>query len=363
MRYSRQIILPDFGREGQERLEAASALVIGAGGLGVPVLQYLVAAGIGKIGIIDQDVVDKSNLHRQVIYTESEVGKSKAQLAQQKMRALNSEIEIEAMEIRIDSSNAMGIIGKYDLIIDCTDNFPTRYLVNDACVLSNKPLVYGAIFRWEGQVSVFNYKNGPNYRDLFPHPPDPGQIPNCEEGGVLGVLPGVIGSMQAVEAIKILTNIGDIMSGKMLMYDAKSSTTQTIKFKARKDNPISGDNPKISKLIDYEEFCGLNNDSIPSENINASQLKRWTNENKDFQLVDVREVEEYDLQNIGGLNIPLSKIKTEVHEIEDDIPVVLMCQSGKRSLSVLQFLKKEHEFDNLMNLEGGIKAYLQGGNI
>ena len=309
MRYSRQVILPDFGEKAQSKLADSSVMVIGAGGLGVPVIQYLTGAGVGRLGIIDQDDVELSNLHRQVIYAEKEIGQSKAKLIKEKMQALNSESRIEAIEGRLESNNALEIIRKYDLVVDCTDNFPTRYLVNDACVLLGKPLIYGAIFRWEGQVSVFNYQNGPNYRDLFPHPPNPGEVPNCEEGGVLGVLPGVIGSLQAVEALKVLTGIGEILSGKLLMYDAKSASIQTIKFKKRADNPISGNHPTITQLIDYEEFCGLKNDLTAFENISPVKLKKWMNTDREFQLIDVREKEEYKLNNIGGINIPLSIIK------------------------------------------------------
>lgn len=360
MRYSRQIILPEFGAEGQQKLKNSSVMIIGAGGLGVPVLQYLTAAGVGRIGIIDQDNVELSNLHRQVIYTEREVDLPKAQLAKEKMIALNSEIQIDAFERKLTSENAIDLLKNYNLIVDCTDNFPTRYLVNDACVLLDKPLIYGAIFRFEGQVSVFNYNNGPNYRDLYPDPPKPGEVPNCEEGGVLGVLPGVIGSLQAIEAVKIIASIGETLSGKLLLFDAKSSTTQILKYKARADNPISGKQPTITQLIDYEEFCGVKINIANSEQITARKLKDWLENGKDFQLIDIREADEYAIHNINGENIPLSKIKTETHRIEDEIPVVLMCQTGKRSLSVLQFLKMEHDFDNLLNLKGGLKAYLGG---
>ncbi len=360
MRYHRQVILPDFGVEGQRNLSDAKVLIIGAGGLGVPVMQYLTAAGIGHICIIDNDVVTKTNLHRQVIYTEAEIGQSKASLAHKKMQALNADIKIEGIQTDLKTENALEIIKSYDLIIDCTDNFPTRYLANDACYLEGKPLVYGAIYRWEGQVSVFNYKGSANYRDLFPNPPLPGEVPNCEEGGVIGVLPGIIGSMMANECIKILSGIGEVLSNKLLVYDAKSCQSQIIKFKKRKDNPLSGDSPTITELINYEVFCGLNEGSYElGDIINTADLKKWIEEDKVFQLIDVREKEEYASINIEGQNIPVSKIKTETHQIEDDIPVVLVCQTGKRSMSVLNFLKKEHDFDNLLSLEGGLKSYLK----
>lgn len=358
-RYSRQITLPDFGREGQECLKASSALVIGVGGLGVPVLQYLTAAGVGHIGIIDNDVIDITNLHRQVLYTEVELGQHKAQLAKAKMAALNSQVRIEAYQVRIDAQNALKLIEPYDLVIDCTDNFPTRYLVNDACYLLGKPLVYGAIYRWEGQVSVFNLNDSPNYRDLYPNPPLPGEVPNCEEGGVLGVLPGIIGSLQANEAIKIMTGLGDVLSSKLLIFDAKRTSFQTLKYSKNGSNPLYGHPPQITSLIDYEEFCGIKNNLSDNEQITAGELRKWIESDKEFQLVDVREANEYQIENINGENIPLSTLKTEVYRIEDDIPVVLMCQTGKRSMSVLQFLKKEHDFDNLLNLDGGLREYLR----
>lgn len=357
MRYSRQITLPEFGKKGQQKLNDASIMIIGAGGLGVPVSQYLAAAGIGKITLIDDDKIELSNLHRQVLYTESDIGQQKAIRASEKLLEMNSTIKVEAIDERLDANNALSLLEGYNVIIDCTDNFPTRYLANDAAYLLDTPLVYGAIYRYEGQVSVFNYQDGPNYRDLFPHPPNPGEVPNCAEGGVLGVLPGIIGCLMANEVLKIVTGIGDALSGKLLMFDAKSSTTQHIKFKKRKDNPISGDHPSITQLIDYEEFCGLKDQTRNYENIDAQTLHLWIKDKKNFQLIDVRDTHEYALDNLNGINIPVSKIKTEAHQIEDDIPVVIMCQTGKRSLSVLQFMKKEHDFDNLINLKGGITEY------
>jgi len=357
-RYHRQMILPNFGAEGQSKLQKSRVLVIGAGGLGVPVLQYLTAAGVGHIGILDHDQIDITNLHRQVLYTEAEVGQSKAAIAHKKMQELNSEIHIEAFHTSIASENAEELIDAYDIVVDCTDNFPTRYLVNDACFLFSKPLIYGAIYRWEGQVSVFNHKGSANYRDLFPNPPKPDEVPNCEEGGVVGVLPGIIGSMMANECIKLITGIGEVLTDQLLMYDAKYGSTQKIKFKKRKDNPLSGEHPTIHELIDYEEFCGLKNDAEPQGKvITVKEIKEWISSEKEFQLIDVREKDEYNVHNIGGLNLPLSKIKSLTHEIEDDVPVLLICQSGKRSMSVLQFLEKEHEFDNLWSLEGGINGW------
>ena len=358
MRYHRQIILPGFGHKSQNKLSKSSVLIIGAGGLGVPVMQYLTAAGVGHIGIVDNDNVDKTNLHRQVIYTESEIGRSKANLAKAKMTALNSEVRIDSFHTQLSRENAFKIIEPFDVIVDCTDNFPTRYLTNDASYLKQKPLVYGAIYRWEGQVSVFNYKGSANYRDIFPNPPQPDQIPNCAEGGVIGVLPGIIGSLMANECIKILSETGDVLSNKLLMYDAKTSVFHTVKYKKRTDNPLSGDMPTVTDLIDYDVFCGIEKSNGTIGEITSSMLKQWKSDGKDFQLIDVRELNEYEAINIGGENIPVSKIKTETHKIEDDIPVVIICQTGKRSMSVLQFLKKEHDFENLLSLKGGINSYL-----
>ncbi len=359
IRYNRQIILPDFGTEGQDKLKAASVLVIGAGGLGAPNLLYLAAAGIGRIGIIDFDEVSLSNLHRQVLFNENEVGKNKAQTAKERLELLNPEVKFEVFEKPITSLNAMEIIANYDLVVDGSDNLPTRYLVNDACCFLGKPLVYGAIFRFEGQVSVFNHmdnegKRGPNYRDLFPTPPPPDMVPSCSEGGVLGVLPGIIGAMQANEAIKIITGIGSTLSGKLFLYDAQDVSTRTLNVQPNAENPLSGDDPTLTELIDYEAFCGGEHVKAYNE-ITALELGKKLKEDT-IHLLDVREDYEYEIANLGGQFIPLNQVVDRKSEIPNDRPIVVMCKSGARSQKAIDLLKKEG-FDQLLNLKGGILAW------
>lgn len=360
IRYNRQIILPDFGVSGQEKLKNASVLVIGAGGLGAPNLLYLTAAGVGRLGIIDFDEVSLSNLHRQVLFTEDQVGQNKARMASEQLQALNPEVFFDVFESPITSANAIEIIEQYDLVIDGSDNLPTRYLVNDACYFLKKPLVYGAIFRFEGQVSVFNQtdasgERGPNYRDLFPTPPPPDMVPSCSEGGVLGVLPGIIGSMQANEAVKIITGIGSTMSGRLLLFDALDMSTRTLNVRANTDNPLSGDQPTITELIDYEAFCsGIQEEEVRKE-ITAVELKARLGKEEIF-ILDVREDYEYDIVNIGGHLIPLNQIIDRQAEIPRDVQVVVMCKAGGRSQKATDLLKKEG-FDNLINMKGGILAW------
>jgi len=359
IRYNRQIILPNFGIEGQEKLKSASVLVIGAGGLGAPNLLYLAAAGVGRIGIIDFDEVSLSNLHRQVLFNELEVGKNKAQTAKERLSLLNPNIAFQVYEEPITSQNAIEIIGHYDLVVDGSDNLPTRYLVNDACYFLEKPLVYGAIFRFEGQVSVFNYADenglrGPNYRDLFPSPPPPDMVPSCSEGGVLGVLPGIIGAMQANEAIKIITGIGTTLSGKLFLYDAQDVSTRTLNIQANPDNPLSGVNPTLTELIDYEAFCNGVVETVQDE-ITVQELQVHMKADS-IHLLDVREDYEYDIANIGGQLIPLNQVVDRKSEIPNDKLLVVMCKSGGRSQKAIDLLKKEG-FDNLINLKGGILAW------
>ncbi|MCO6480089.1 MAG: molybdopterin-synthase adenylyltransferase MoeB [Phaeodactylibacter sp.] len=353
-RYARHLALPEFGREGQEKASQSSVLVIGAGGLGSPMLLYLAAAGIGRIGIVDFDRVDETNLQRQVLYTMEDVGKPKAITARQKLLALNPHIEVEAYDKQLTSENALDIISRYDIVADGTDNFPTRYLVNDACVLAGKVNVYASIFRFEGQVSVFNYRQedgsrGPNYRDLFPAPPPAELVPNCAEGGVLGVLPGIIGSMQANEVIKVATGVGDPLSGKLFLFDAASFTTRILKV--RKDPDLV-----IEKLIDYEQFCAPQ-PKTPVREINVRELKQMMDEGADFQLIDVREPYEYDIANLGGELIPPDQVRAQAGRIAKEKKVVLHCRSGKRSADAIRELQKLHPHDNLYNLEGGILAW------
>lgn len=357
IRYSRHFNIPEFAMEAQEKLKKSSALVVGAGGLGSPVLLYLAAAGVGKIGIVEFDVVDESNLQRQVLYTTKDVGKSKAQLAKKRLEALNPFIKIELHETKLTAKNALEIISQYDVIADGTDNFPTRYLVNDACVLAGKVNVFASIFRFEGQVSVFNFlqKDGvrsANYRDMFPTPPPPGMVPSCAEGGVLGVLPGIIGSMQASEVIKILTGVGEPLVNRFFMFDAASFTMRTLKI--RKNEAIS-----ISQLIDYEEFCGITqkNEIDEIKTITILELKKWMAEKADFQLIDVREDFENEIFNIGGTLIPSRQVLENVERINRNRKVVIYCRSGARSARVIEQLQELGGFDNLYNLEGGMLAW------
>src|SRR5688572_524421 len=311
-RYNRHIIIPGFGMEAQLKLKAAKVLVIGSGGLGSPVLLYLAAAGVGTLGIVDFDVVDDSNLQRQVLFGVESVGKPKVEAARDRLASLNPHLKINLHNTHINSSNALDIIREYDVVADGTDNFPTRYLVNDACVLLDKPNVYASIFQFDGQVSVFNYvdkdgKRGPNYRDLYPTPPPPGLVPSCAEGGVLGVLPGIIGSLQASEVIKIITGVGETLSGRFFTFDALQFETRTFTIRKRSDNPISGNNPTITGLIDYEQFCGMKAVEEKSlKEITAKELYDLQVKGEPIQIIDVREPHEYDISNIGGELIPLT---------------------------------------------------------
>ena len=363
-RYSRHIILKDFGIQGQEKLKAAKVLVIGAGGLGSPVLLYLAAAGVGTIGIVDFDVVDETNLQRQVLFTVHDIGKPKADIAAARLKALNPFVNIIPFPLQFTSQNALGIIRDYDIVVDGTDNFQTRYLVNDACVLLNKPNVYGSIYQFEGQVSVFNYTDaggvlGPNYRDLYPTPPPPGLVPSCEEGGVLGVLPGIIGSLQANEVLKVITEIGTPLSGRLFLFDALKLESRIVKFSRDENNPINGKNPTLKKLIDYDEFCGIKNSGRKTDSvqeISVKEFKQWIDSKKDFQLIDVREPFEHQLVNIGGELIPLSRIEERIDLVSLEKPVIIYCKTGIRSAKAIKVLLAKGKF-NLYNMTGGIIAY------
>lgn len=355
-RYARHIAIPEFNVEGQKKLKAAKVLVIGSGGLGSPVLLYLAAAGVGHLGIVDFDVVDDSNLQRQVLFTVDDVGKSKAEIAKKRLHALNPHIKITVHNTRLTKENALDLINQYDIVADGTDNFPTRYLVNDACVLSGKTNVYASIFRFEGQVSVFNYLNedgtrGPNYRDMFPEPPPPGLVPNCAEGGVLGVLPGIIGSLQACEVIKVITGIGEPLAGRIFLFDAASFTTRTLKVNK---NPKT----KITELINYEQFCGILPTNVSEvKEITVKELYHLQVQSTDFQLIDVREPYEYEIANLEGELIPLGAIAESAERISRDKKVIIHCRSGKRSADAIRELESLHGFDNLYNLKGGILAW------
>ena len=363
LRYNRHIIIPEFGIEAQSKLKAAKVLVIGAGGLGSPLLLYLAAAGVGTIGIIDYDVVEDSNLHRQVLFGITEIGSSKVDAAKQRLRNLNPHININIFNLLLTNKNALDLIKEYDVVADGTDNFPTRYLVNDACVLLGKPNVYASIFQFEGQVTVFNNTNnkgelGPNYRDLFATPPPPGLVPNCAEGGVLGVLPGIIGSMQALEVIKVITGVGEVLDGRLFFFDALTFESRIFNFKRNRSNPINGENPTIHELIDYEQFCGVKAFERKIKEISAKDLYDWQEKGEDFQLIDVREPVEYAAENISGQLIPLATILSYADGISRDKRVVIHCKMGGRSASAIRQLEDSFGFDNLYNLKGGILSYM-----
>lgn len=351
-RYSRHLILPEFNIEGQRKLKNAKVLIVGAGGLGCPMLMYLTAAGIGTIGIIDDDVVERSNLQRQVLFTEDDIGKAKATIAADRLKRQNPDVKFISYNTKLTSQNALEIIENYDLVADGTDNFPTRYLVNDACVILNKPNVHGSIFRFEGQVSVFNHNyidgtKGPQYRDVFPSPPPPGLVQNCAEAGVLGVLPGIIGSLQANEVIKVLTGIGEPLVGKLYIFDALSFESRTMKIRR---NP---DLEKIKTLIDYQDFCG----TTPSQSNNIKEVSaielNTLLKNEGAQLIDVREPYEFQLSNIGGISIPLSELENRLNEIKPTEKIVVVCRSGTRSIKAIDILQKNGPM-NLYNLKGGL---------
>ncbi len=365
-RYSRQILLPGFDQTGQEKLKQGSVLVIGAGGLGSPVLLYLAAAGVGRIGIVDFDVVDASNLQRQVLYKTADVGESKAQLATERLKELNPHIHIEAHHTQLDSTNSMQLINNYDVVVDGSDNLPTRYLVNDSCVFLKKTLIYGAIFQFEGQASVFNQllndgTRGPNYRDLFPEPPPPEMVPSCSEGGVLGVLPGIIGCIQANEAIKILSGIGTTLNGRLLLFDSLDFTTRILNVRKNVANPISGESPTIFALIDYEAFCNpaVHKLQAAIKEITPLELKHLMDSGNEFQLIDVREPKEVELVHLNGINIPLKSLSEKHNLIRKDIPVIVHCKTGGRSMTAAQKLVTQFGFNNVMNLKGGIIKWIE----
>ncbi len=363
-RYSRHLILPEVGLEGQKRLKAASVLCVGTGGLGSPLLLYLAAAGIGRIGIVDFDVVDSSNLQRQVIHGTSWVGKPKIESAKNRIHEINPYCQVDLYETRLSSENALDIFRDYDVIVDGTDNFPTRYLVNDACVLLGKPNVYGSIFRFEGQASVFNYQDGPNYRDLYPEPPPPGLVPSCAEGGVLGILPGVIGVIQATETVKIILGVGQTLSGRLLLYNALNMTFRELKLRP---NPVR---PVIETLIDYEEFCGIPQAKAAEEQqkaamqeITVTELKALLDKGADgYVLIDVRNPNEYEIARIPGATlIPLPEIENgdgvaKVKALLNGHKLIAHCKMGGRSAKALSILKEKAGIDGI-NVKGGITAW------
>src|SRR5215510_11494528 len=361
LRYSRHLIMPEVGMEGQLKLKSAKVLLIGTGGLGAPLGLYLAAAGVGKLGLVDFDVVDSTNLQRQVTFGAQDVGKPKALAAKNRLSSLNSDIEIETYETKLESSNALELFKDYDFIVDGTDNFPTRYLVNDACILLGKQNVYGSIFRFEGQVTVFGAPDGPCYRCLYPEPPPPGLVPSCAEGGVLGVLPGIVGSIQAMETIKLIIGRGDNLVGRLLLFDALGMKFRELKLRKNPDCPVCRKNPTLTKLIDYYEFCGVRGEEAPAPSVQVPEitpreLKSRLDNGDDLFILDVREPHEYQICNLKGQLIPLGELPRRVHELDSSREIVAHCRSGKRSAEAVDFLKKAG-FRKIHNLKGGILAW------
>ncbi|AQS35837.1 dinucleotide-utilizing enzyme [Shewanella psychrophila] len=359
-RYSRHILLPEIGIQGQESLKNASILIIGAGGLGCPLALYLAAAGVGHLGLVDDDVVDESNLQRQVLFSVDDIGQPKVDCAKRRLERLNPNINITVYCERLTSDNALKIIEDYNIIIDGTDNFPTRYLVNDACILLNKPNIYGSIFRFDGQASVFNYQAGPCYRCLYPAPPPPGLVPSCAEGGVLGVLPSIIASIQATEAIKMITSIGSPLSGRLLLYDALAMDFEFLAIVRNPDCPICGDTPSITELIDYQAFCGLSHTSEAKsyKEIEAKALKAWMDRDQSVCLIDVREPFERAICMIAGSQyIPMQEFDAHLAELDPDLELVIHCKLGGRSAKVCDKLTALG-FSKVTNLKGGILAWI-----
>ena len=360
-RYARHFSLPEFGMEGQQKLKAAKVLVVGTGGLGSPVLLYLAAAGVGTLGLVDFDVVDESNLQRQVLFGVDVLGESKTRSASKRLSDLNPNLNINIHEIRLTSENALEIIQDYDLVIDGTDNFQTRYLVNDACVLSGKPNVYGSIFRFEGQASVFNYDGGPCYRCLYPEPPPPGLVPSCAEGGVLGVLPGIIGCIQATEAIKIITGIGTTLKGRFLLFDALDLEFHEVLLKKNSKCPVCGDYPTVTELIDYEKFCGINLPEPDHEwdEITVIELNQRIQSGKSPFILDVREEHEVVVGKIEETtHIPMNQVAARLDEIDRNSEIIVYCKIGGRSAKICTLLTDQN-FQNVKNLKGGIQAWSQ----
>jgi len=357
-RYGRHLIMPEVGMEGQKKLKSASVLIVGAGGLGSPLCLYLAAAGIGRMGLLDFDHVEPSNLQRQVIYSVRDVGRSKLEAAKDRILDLNPNIKVENHEVRLTSQNALGTIKDYDLVVDGTDNFPTRYLVNDACVLLGKPNVYGSIFRFEGQISVFDAKRGPCYRCLYPQPPPPGLVPSCAEGGVLGILPGVVGTLQAVETIKTILGKGDCLTGRLLLFDALRMSFKELQLQKDPQCPICGKNATIKSLIDYETFCGLaETGRLNEENeITVAELKQRMDRGH-VNLIDVRDAHEYEICRISGSRlVPLRELPDRVNEFNLTDEYIFHCHTGVRSARAVSLLR-ELGFKRVKNLTGGIDAW------
>ena len=362
-RYSRHLILPEVGVEGQRKLKAARVLCVGTGGLGSPLALYLAAAGVGTLGLVDFDVVDASNLQRQIIHSTADIGRKKLDSAEEKLKALNPELNVQKHDTLLSSANALDVLKDYDVVADGTDNFPTRYLVNDACVLLGKPNAYGSIFRFEGQASVFATKDGPCYRCLYPEPPPPGLVPSCAEGGVLGILPGLIGVIQATEAIKLILGIGEPLIGRLLLVDALKMRFRELKLRKNPECPVCGVHPTVTQLIDYQQFCGFEaaseeqkavKNGIPQ--VSAKELKRRMDAGENLFILDVREPFEYQIANIGGKLIPQNDVPQRIGEIDRDREIIVHCKAGGRSQRIAEYLKQSG-FPNVANLAGGILAW------
>ena len=357
LRYSRHLSLPEFGPEGQQKLKAARVLCVGTGGLGSPLALYLAAAGVGTLGIVDFDVVDATNLQRQIIHTTNDVGRPKIQSAQEKIAAINPHVKVVAFNEKLTSQNALEIFTNFDVIADGTDNFATRYLVNDACILTGRPNVYASIFRFEGQASVFATPNGPCYRCLYPEPPPPGMVPSCAEGGVLGVLPGLLGVIQATEVIKLICGIGQPLIGRFLLVDALTMKFTELKLKRDPDCPACGANPTVKELIDYDQFCGIRGQEQPvTGDMTVEELKRRLDAGDRPFILDVREPHEYQIANLGGHLIPLNDLPKRVGELDPKREIVAHCKAGGRSAKAVEYLRQQG-FANVKNLTGGITAW------
>lgn len=371
-RYSRHLIMPEVGMAGQKKLKASSVLLIGAGGLGSPLAMYLAAAGVGRIGLVDYDVVDDSNLQRQVIHGTSDIGRPKLDSARDRILDINPHVRVDTYPVPLTSENALEILAPYDVVIDGTDNFPTRYLTNDACVLLGKPNVYGSIFRFDGQVSVFYAQEGPCYRCLFPEPPPPGLVPSCAEGGVLGILPGTVGALQATEALKLLLGVGEPLIGRLLLYDALNMEFSEVKLRKNPNCPVCGENPTITQLIDYEAFCGMpahdrshyqhgleTAETVPA--ISPRTLRERIDAGERVRLLDVREPHEWAISNLGHLGatlIPRDRVLERMNELDTAQEIVVYCRTGARSADVIRLLR-QHGFGKLINLEGGINRWAE----
>lgn len=362
MRYSRHLIMPEVGMDGQLKLKQAKVLCIGTGGLGAPLGLYLAAAGVGRIGLVDFDSVDLTNLQRQILFGTDDIGRPKIEAATDRLRNLNPDIQIDRFETRLTSENALDILKNYDIVVDGTDNFPTRYLVNDACVILGKPNVYGSIFRFEGQITIFGAPGGPCYRCLYPEPPPPGLVPSCAEGGVLGVLPGIVGAIQAAETLKLIIGKGEPLIGRLLLFDALAMRFRELKLRKNAECPACGGHPTITKLIDYAEFCGVRGEEAASPaqsavpEIAPRELKSRLDRGDDLFILDVREPHEYQICNLGGHLIPLGELSRRVSELDSSREIVAHCRSGKRSAEAVEFLRSAG-FRKVLNLKGGILAW------